>query len=451
MQQQMTIDSCVYKPLAVRMRPAKLEDFIGQGHIIAAGTLLRTEIERDVFPSIILWGPPGSGKTTLVNIIAANTKAFLFTLSAVTSGVKDIKQVIDKSDNNRLYGKKTILFIDEIHRLNKSQQDVLLPGVENGKFILIGATTENPSFEINTALLSRTRVIVLKPLTTENISDILMNAIKNDTELKNYKINITNEETKLIAEYAGGDARIALNILESVVCFLVQNNDNEISITEQLIKDVFTGDLMIYDKKGDQHFNCISALHKSMRNSDPDASVYWLARMLEGGENPLYIARRLIRFASEDIGLADYKALQIAINAYNAARYIGYPECNVNLAQAVVYLSIAPKSNSLYTAYESAKKDAFATKEIPVPLHLCNAVTPLMISLDYGKGYSYAHDYEETVTNMHCLPQCLTNKKYYYPKESGGERIAKERLEQIVKIKKSMGQSLKSPSDKNAK
>lgn len=350
--QQISFGDQMRRPLAERMRPNSLNEFVGQEDIIGINSFLRRAIETDTFSSLILWGPPGCGKTSLVHIIASHTKSELYKLSAVTSGVKDIKEVIEKAISNRLGMKKTILFIDEVHRLNKSQQDVLLPDVENGNIILIGATTENPSFEINKALLSRSYVVTLSPLSKEDIVAIMKRALTEDYYLKIADITYTEEALEKIAIFAGGDARNALNILECTIQYYPNTHPNSIYLNVEVLDKILSNQSFIYDKHGDEHYNIISALHKSMRNSDPNAAVYWLARMLEAGEDPLFIARRLIRFASEDVGLADYKALTVATNAYEAAHYIGMPECSVNLTQAVVYLSIAPKSNSLYIAYE---------------------------------------------------------------------------------------------------
>ena len=433
--QQISFGDQMRRPLAERMRPNSLNEFVGQEDIIGINSFLRRAIETDTFSSLILWGPPGCGKTSLVHIIASHTKSELYKLSAVTSGVKDIKEVIEKAISNRLGMKKTILFIDEVHRLNKSQQDVLLPDVENGNIILIGATTENPSFEINKALLSRSYVVTLSPLSKEDIVAIMKRALTEDYYLKIADITYTEEALEKIAIFAGGDARNALNILECTIQYYPNTHPNSIYLNVEVLDKILSNQSFIYDKHGDEHYNIISALHKSMRNSDPNAAVYWLARMLEAGEDPLFIARRLIRFASEDVGLADYKALTVATNAYEAAHYIGVPECSVNLTQAVVYLSIAPKSNSLYIAYENAKKDAIETKGTQVPLHLRNASSELMQNLNYGKNYQYAHDYEGYITNMKCLPENLEDKKYYIPKQSGGEKVVAERLARIEKLR----------------
>mgnify|MGYP003374211020 CR=1 FL=1 len=434
--QQLSFGDQFKRPLAERMRPNSLEDFVGQESIIGVNSFLRKAIEKDEFSSLILWGPPGCGKTSLVYIISNKTQAELYKISAVTSGVKEIKEVLEKASRNRLNFQKTLLFIDEIHRLNKAQQDVLLPDVENGNIILIGATTENPSFEINKALLSRSYLVALKPLTEENIITILKKAIHTDYYLKKMNIYYTEESIRKMASYSGGDARNALNILELVVQYYPGEDSNNIQITEETLEHVVANQHFIYDKGGDEHYNIISALHKSMRNSDPDASVYWLARMLEAGEDPLFIARRLVRFASEDIGLADYKALSVATSVYQAVSYIGMPECTVNLTQAVVYLAVAPKSNALYEAYEKAKNDVEKTKGLQVPLHLRNASTDLMKKLNYGEGYQYAHDYAEYTTDMKCLPMELENVRYYIPRNSGGEVRVAERMKILENIKK---------------
>ena len=422
-----------FKPLAEKMRPTSLEEFYGQEDIVGVNGPLRKMIESDNISSMILWGPPGVGKTTLAKIIARITNSHFHELSAVTSGIKEMKEVFELSKFNKINNKKTILFVDEIHRFNKAQQDAFLPYVENGDIILIGATTENPSFEVNSALLSRTKVYVLKSLNIEDIKNILKRAIN-----KEYK-NIKLEEDcfDIIANYSMGDARNALNTLENVINITkVKSNKDIIDVNS--LKKTLHSKTFLYDKNGEEHHNLISALHKSMRNSDPDAAIYYLARMLESGEDPLYVARRLIRFASEDIGLANTNALVQATSAYDAARFIGMPECNVNLTQAVVYLSVSPKSNALYEAYENAKIDAINTANEKVPLHLRNIVTKLDESLGYGKGYKYAHEYEEKITDMTCLPETLKNKKYYIPQNSGNEKNVKEILDKINKIKNKM-------------
>lgn len=427
---QISFMSEAERPLAERMRPASLNDFVGQEAAIGERSILRKEIANDFIPSMILWGPPGCGKTTFVHIISNVTQAELHKLSAVSDGVKEMKEVLRIGKRNRTYGKKTILFIDEIHRLNKGQQDVLLADVEQGNVVLIGATTENPSFEINSALLSRSRVIVFHALTDQAIQALLKRAIEQDPLLSSLQVRADEDCLALIASVSGGDARNALNCLESLVQFY-RGADQPIRLSAKTVKHLLSQRALLYDKSGEEHYNIISALHKSMRNSDPDAAVYWLARMLEAGEDPLFIARRLIRFASEDIGLANNAALQTAVAVYNAVRFVGMPECSVNLVQAVIYFSVLPKSNSLYAAYEAAKRDALNTQGIPVPLHLRNAPTKLMEDLGYGEGYQYAHDFVDAITSMKCLPEQLQGKIYYSPKNAGNEKAIRERLVQI--------------------
>lgn len=398
--------------------------------------MLRRMIESDNICSMIFWGPPGVGKTTLARIIAKSTKASFIDFSAVTSGIKEIKQVMEQAENSRAFGEKTILFVDEIHRFNKAQQDAFLPFVEKGSIILIGATTENPSFEVNGALLSRCKVFVLHALKTEDIIILLKNAIKNPAGFGNQNVNISDELIEIIAVFANGDARSALSTLEMAV--LNGNVEgNQITVTKETIEQCTSKKSLLYDKNGEEHYNLISALHKSMRNSDPDAAVYWLARMLEAGEDPLYIARRVTRFAAEDVGLADPRALELSVAAYQACHFIGMPECSVHLTEAVVYLSLAPKSNALYVGYEKAKKDALTTIAEPVPLTIRNAPTSLMKELDYGKGYQYAHDFKDKLTNMQCLPDSLVNREYYHPTDEGLEARFKTRLNEIKEWKKS--------------
>ncbi len=421
-----------YQPLADKMRPKTLDDFYGQEKLVGKGGPIRMMIEDDKVSSMIFWGPPGVGKTTLAHIIAKETNSAFYELSAVTSGVKEIKEIFELAKLNNANHRKTILFVDEIHRFNKAQQDAFLPYVENGTIILIGATTENPSFEVNSALLSRSKVYVLNSLSIDDLLKVLNNALEKIEEYKN--VVISKEILETIANVAGGDARGALNTLENVIS-LAKTKKGKKEITKEHIKKVLDEKMSLYDNNGENHYNLISALHKSMRNSDPDAALYYLARMIEGGEDPLYIARRLIRFASEDIGLANPGALSIAVSSYEASHYIGVPECNVNLAEAVVYLSVSPKSNSIDVAYQNAKRDAIETMNEPVPLHLRNAVTKLDESLGNGKGYQYAHNYEEHVTKMDCMPKKLKGHTYYTPTEIGKEKNVKEVLDKIKEFK----------------
>ena len=423
------------EPLAARLRPGTLEEFVGQKHLLGEGKVLRRLIEEDHISSMIFWGPPGVGKTTLARIIAGRTKAAFINFSAVTSGIREIRSVMEKAEQNQRYGERTIVFVDEIHRFNKAQQDAFLPFVEKGSIILIGATTENPSFEINGALLSRCRVFVLQSLKTEELVELLDRALRDPRGFGSQKVKMEPELLSMIAEFSNGDARAALSVLEMAVLNGEFSGDT-VTVTREDLEQCASRKSLLYDKKGEEHYNLISALHKSMRNSDPDAAVYWLARMLEAGEDPLYIARRVTRFASEDVGLADPRALEIAVAAYQACHFIGMPECSVHLTEAVVYMSLAPKSNALYTAYEQAKKDALSHLAEPVPLVIRNAPTKLMQELDYGKGYQYAHNTREKLTNMQCLPDSLLGREYYRPTEQGLEARYKERLLQIKDWKK---------------
>ena len=426
-------------PLAARLRPRTLDEFVGQKHLLGEGKVLRRIIESDKIGSMIFWGPPGVGKTTLARIIANRTKANFIDFSAVTSGIKEIKQVMEQAEKGRRFGAKTILFVDEIHRFNKAQQDAFLPFVEKGSIILIGATTENPSFEVNGALLSRCKVFVLQALKTEELAGLLSRAMKDERGFGRQDVDISPEIITMIAEFANGDARSALSTLEMAVLNGDVDEKGKTTVTKETVENITLKKSLLYDKTGEEHYNLISALHKSMRNSDPDAAVYWLARMLEAGEDPLYIARRVTRFACEDIGLADPRALEQAIAAYHACHFIGMPECSVHLTQAVVYMSMAPKSNAMYMAYESAKKDALTMLAEPVPLVIRNAPTKLMKELEYGKGYKYAHNEEDKLTAMQCLPDSLLGREYYRPTEEGIEARYKARLEEIKKWKKEHG------------
>jgi len=430
MQQQTFFGGNEDRPLASRMRPRTLDEFAGQSHLLGEGKILRQLIDADRVSSMIFWGPPGVGKTTLARIIANRTKASFIDFSAVTSGIKEIRGVMEQAEKNRMFGEKTILFVDEIHRFNKAQQDAFLPYVEKGSIILIGATTENPSFEINSALLSRCKVFVLNALSSEELVALLHTALEDTRGFGGQSIVIEETLLEMIANFANGDARSALGTLEMAV-LNGRREGGTTTVERGLLAQFFFKKSLLYDKNGEEHYNLISALHKSMRNSDPDAAVYWLARMLEGGEDPLYIARRLIRFASEDIGMADSRALQLAVAAYQACHFLGMPECDVHLTHAVVYLSLAPRSNALYQAILAAKKDAAERMAEPVPLQIRNAETALMKELEYGKGYLYAHDTEERLTAMDCLPESLLGRRYYLPGEQGSEARARQRLEAI--------------------
>jgi putative ATPase len=407
-------------PLAERLRPKTLDEVVGQEHLLGTGKPLRTAIERDQVPSMILWGPPGVGKTTLAQVIARMTKSDFVPFSAVMSGIKEIKEVMTAAERSRRLGRRTILFVDEIHRFNKAQQDAFLPHVERGNVVLIGATTENPSFEVNSALLSRARVFVLQALTDEHIQTLLERAVSIE------QIGIEDSALHAIASIANGDARTALNILE----LASQTSIRGEKITPEIVQQAAQRQLL-YDKGGEEHYNIISALHKSLRNSDVDASLYWLARMLEAGEDPLYVARRLIRFASEDIGLADNRALRIALDAKEAFEFIGLPEGKLALAQCVVYLAASPKSNSVYMAYAEVAEDVAHTRNDPVPMHIRNAPTGLMKGLGYGKGYQYSHDVEGKVADMDCLPDSLKGRRYFHPQDVGEEAEIKKRIDEI--------------------
>lgn len=423
-------------PLASRLRPQTLDDYIGQEHLVGKGKVLRQMLDTDRISSMIFWGPPGVGKTTLARIIAKMTQSSFIDFSAVTSGIKEIKDVMKQAENDRMVGMKTIVFVDEIHRFNKAQQDAFLPYVEKGSIILIGATTENPSFEINSALLSRCKVFVLQALTKVDIQRLLHHALTDKRGLGNTTVHIEERLINAIAVFANGDARTALNTLDMAVLNGEIQPDGSVVVKEEILEQCIGKKMLLYDRNGEEHYNLISALHKSMRNSDPDAAIYWLARMLEAGEDPLYVARRLIRFASEDVGMADSQALQIAVAAYQACHFNGMPECNVNLAHTVVYLSMAPKSNAVYSGYLKAQADAEKMLAEPVPLQIRNGVTELMRELHYGEGYQYAHDTEEKLTAMDCLPESLRGKEYYVPGNQGQEAEVGKKLKRIKEFRR---------------
>jgi putative ATPase len=417
------------------MRPRSLEEFVGQEHLLGPGKALRLQLETDDTTSMILWGPPGVGKTTLAKIIAHTTKATFIEFSAVVSGIKEIKLVMAEADQAASAGMRTILFVDEIHRFNRSQQDAFLPYVERGAIRLIGATTENPSFELNAALLSRCRVYVLEALSDEQILALLHRALTDkERGLGGFEITSPDDALQVIAGYSNGDVRRAYNVLEAAVRLAASAGQK--SLDGQLIADAVQQKTLLYDKSGEEHYNLISALHKSIRNSDPDAALYWLARMLRSGEDPMYLARRLVRMASEDIGLAAPEALNLTLSARDSMDFLGSPEGDLALAQAAVYLALAPKSNALYTAYGAVTRDVEQTRAEPVPLHLRNAPTRLMESLDYGKGYRYAHDEEGAVSDMDCLPPGLIGRKYYQPTDRGREKMLQQRMEEIEQLRK---------------
>jgi putative ATPase len=430
------------RPLADRMRPRTLDEFIGQEDLLGPGKPLRTQIERDDLSSMLLWGPPGCGKTTLARIIAKSTRSDFIPFSAVLAGIKEIKEVMAKAEGARRYGMRTIVFVDEVHRFNRAQQDAFLPHVEAGNILLIGATTENPSFEVIAPLLSRMRVYVMHALTKDQIVGLLRRALADPARgLGKERVTAPDDILDRIAVFANGDARSAYNTLEALVMGTTPDADSRRVLSQARLEDVLQKKLLPYDKSGEEHFNLISALHKSVRNSDADASLYWLARMLESGEDPLYVARRLVRMANEDIGLAEPHAVQIALAAMQAFEFLGPPEGNLALAQAAVYLALAPKSNAVYIAYGDVQEDLQKTMTEPVPLHLRNAVTGLMKNIGYGKGYQYAHNAEEKVTDMTCLPESLTDRVYYHPTDQGFEARIRQRLEEIRRIKSKTSES----------
>lgn len=428
-------DSQRNRPLAIRMRPETLDDFVGQSHLLGKGKILRDMIELDSISSMIFWGAPGIGKTTLAEIIAKSTKARIISFSAVTSGIKDIKKIMEEAELTRQIGQKTLVFVDEIHRFNKAQQDAFLPYVEKGSIILIGATTENPSFEVNAALLSRAKVFVLESLSSSDIMTLLTRTLTSSQGLAEYDVKYDDDTLLAIANFANGDARTALNTLEMAVINGDKIENGGIIIRQEHLYDLLNRKSMLYDKNGEEHYNIVSALHKSMRNSDVDSAIYWLARMLEGGEDPVYIARRLIRFASEDIGLADCNALNLAVNVFKSCQMLGMPECDVHLTQAVTYLSLAPKSNAIYQARVKVVKDIKNAPCEPVPLHLRNAPTKLMKEIGFGKGYKLAHHYTDKTTTMQTMPNALLGHRYYFPTDEGDETEINQRLQRLNYLK----------------